>query len=106
MIGYKLFTQRKDGSLGPLFINKKQRIIPGETYLAEEHLTKGFSFRPGWHICSSPNAPHLKESGRIWCKVEFEHRETLKRPENQGGVWYLGSSIKVIEVGSSSITYS
>lgn len=46
MIGYKLFRQRKDGTLGPLFINRRQRLEVGKTYEAEEHRTKGFAFRP------------------------------------------------------------
>ena len=32
MIAYKLFRKRKDGTYGPLFINRKQRIHTGETY--------------------------------------------------------------------------
>lgn len=97
MIGYKLFRKRRDGTLGPLFINKKQVLIAGETYQAEEHRTPGYAFRPGWHICKEPEAPHLSKRGRVWCKVEFTHKQTLNRPESQGGVWYLGHTIKIIE---------
>lgn len=97
MIGYKLFRKRKDGSLGPLFINRKQRLEIGIIYEAEEHRTKGYAYRPGWHICRTPNAPHLSKKDRVWCKVEFVHKETMIRPEIQGGVWYLGSKIKIIK---------
>jgi hypothetical protein len=99
MIGYKLFRKRKDGSLGPLFINRKQRIVPGNVYLFEEHETKGYAFRPGWHICSEMNAPHLRQGGdRVWAKVEFEEMDRISRPASQGGTWYLGWYIKVLEV--------
>ena len=97
-IGYKQFKQRKDGSLGPLFINAKQRIEVGVDYPYEKHFKKGFAFRPGWHICSKPIAPHLSKKNRVWAKVTFTHMETLKRPKTQGGIWYLGSSMKVLEI--------
>lgn len=97
MIGYKLFSKRKDGTLGPLFINKKQRLLIGTTYVAEEHRTKGYAYRPGWHICKTPNAPHLSKKDRVWCKVQFTHQETMTRPGSQGGIWYLGSKMKILE---------
>lgn len=96
MIGYKLFRKRKDGTYGPLFINCRQKLSQGIIYKAESHRRKGFAFRPGWHICQHPCAPHLSERGRIWCKVEFAHRETIHRPKSQGGIWYLGSTIKIL----------
>jgi len=98
MIGYKLFRQRKDGSFGPLFINKRQKLYPNTIYYYEDVPTKGFAHRPGWHICSEPVAPHLSKKNRVWCKVEFVHMETLKRPESQGGTWYLGKSMRIIDV--------
>lgn len=56
---YKLFRRRGDGSLGPLFINKRQRIPLGEWLQAEDHPTKGYAHRPGWHCGVAPSAPHL-----------------------------------------------
>jgi hypothetical protein len=97
MIGFKLFRKRRDGTYGPLFINQRQVIEPGVSYPAEEHRTKGYAYRPGWHICAEPKAPHLSTNGRVWCKVEFDHKETLHRPEHQGGTWYLGHTIRIIE---------
>jgi len=97
MIGYKLFRVRNDGTLGPLFINCKQRINVGELYEAEEHLTKGFAFRPGWHICSEKNAPHLSKKDRTWYKVEFEDYVEHIRPASQGGLWYTAKWMRVIE---------
>ena len=96
MQGYKLFRKRRDGTYGPLFINPRQKLITGERYIAEDHPTKGYKHRPGWHICAEPRAPHLTDKGRVWCRVEFDHKETLHRPENQGGIWYLGNDIRIL----------
>jgi len=95
---YKLFRKRKDGSLGPLFINRKQRISKDITYPAEEHRTKGFAFRPGWHCCSEMNAPHLSTKGRVWCKVEITDFTEHQRPQSQGGLWYTANTMRVIEI--------
>ena len=97
MFGYKLFNKRKDGTYGPLFINRKQRLVIGCTYPFEDHPTKGYAHRPGWHICANPYTPHLSEKGRVWCKVEFELLATLTRPQHQGGTWYLGNTLKILE---------
>ena len=101
MIAYKLFTERKDGTLGPLFINRTQRVPIGEWVDAECHPTKGYAVRPGWHCTSKPIAPHLKEepvSGkRVWVKVEIDDYEELHRPENQGGLWFIANRMRVIE---------
>lgn len=96
MIGYKLFRKRKDGTYGPLFINCRQKLVIGKAYRAESHRRKGYKFRPGWHICPKPFAPHLSKKGRVWCKVKFSHRATLNRPISQGGIWYLGSTLEII----------
>jgi len=90
MIGYKLFRRRRDGSLGPLFINRKQRVPVGEWLEAEAHRTKGYAFRPGWHACMTPYAPHLRQGGdRVWARVELEGCEFHDRPAAQGGTWIL-----------------
>jgi hypothetical protein len=96
LTGYKLFRKRRDGSYGPLFINRKLKLEPGVDYPHEDHPTKGYAHRPGWHICRAPNAPHLSERGRVWCEVEFEPMSVIFRPENQGGVWHLGRSMKIV----------
>lgn len=97
MIGYKLFRKRRNGTFGPLFINARQQLVIGETYEAQDVPTKGYAHRPGWHICSTPSAPHLTERGRVWCKVEFTLQAEVKRPAAQGGLWYLGSSMRIVE---------
>ena len=100
-IGYKLFHVRKNLTIGPLFINRSQVIPLDKCLRAESHKTKGFKFRPGWHICSEPKAPHIKLNckcqKRAWYKVEFSDFETIVRPECQGGIWYIANNMKVIE---------
>lgn len=96
MIAYKLVRKLKDGSLSPLFINKRMRIKLGETYVAECHPTKGFAVRPGWHCTSKPVAPHLSEKNRVWVKVDIEDWTVHNRPESQGGIWFTANKIKFI----------
>jgi hypothetical protein len=100
---FKLFRRRKDGTLGPLFINRRQVVPVGQWLAAEAHPTRGFAYRPGWHAAPSPTAPHLKArlaSGerRVWCAVEVEDTVPLLRPASQGGTWFLAQRIKVVEV--------
>lgn len=87
----------KDGSLSPLFINKKSRIPIGEWLYAEAHPTKGFAFRKGWHCTLIPEAPHLSTKGRVWVEIEVEDYELYDRPESQGGTWVLAQKMKVIK---------
>lgn len=103
MIAYKLLKKRKDGSIGPLFINAKQRIPVGEWLEAEDHPTKGFAHRPGWHCTMNQSAPHLtmKPRGglpRVWARVEVKDFKKYQRPESQGGTWLLAQHMKVLEV--------
>jgi hypothetical protein len=95
---YKLLRRRADASLGPLFIHQRLRIPVGEWLTAEAHRTKDYAFRPGWHCCRHPKAPHLSEKGRVWAKVEIEGVTEMHRPECQGWLWYLGQRMRVVEV--------
>jgi len=97
-IGYKLFRQRLDGTFGPLFINKKQKLVIGEWYESEAHPTKGYAFRPGWHSLLLPIAPHLSEKNRVWCEVLLRGVELFERPVNQGGKWFLAKHLKISKV--------
>jgi hypothetical protein len=97
MLGFKLFTLHKDGSIGPLFINKKLRLEINSWYTAEDHPTKGYAHRPGWHVCARPIAPHLTTKGRVWGKVDIEDYVMYARPIRQGGIWYLAQKMKVLE---------
>jgi hypothetical protein len=98
MIAYKLIRQRKDGTFGPLFINRKQRIEKNVWLQAECYPTKGYKIRPRWHCTSKPEAPHLSNKGRVWVKVEIEEYEKLERPVSQGGLWYLAKKLRVLEI--------
>lgn len=97
-VGYKLFRMRKDGTLGPLFINRTLRVPVGEWLEAEDHPTKGYAHRPGWHAAPTKHAPHLSEKGRVWCKVLLEGVREYPRPKSQGGTWLLANRLKVLEV--------
>ena len=100
MIAWKLFRQRKDGTLGPLFINKRQIVTTGHRHEAESHPTKGFAVRPGWHCTTEPNAPHLKlTADRVWRRVEISGVTRFSRPSAQGGEWLLARRLKVLENG-------
>lgn len=97
MIAYKLFKVRKNGTIGPLFINKRQVIEPYKWLKAELHKTKGFAVRKGWHCTAQPEAPHLSMRGRAWYKVEIPNTSVLYvRPVSQGGYWYLAPKINVL----------
>ena len=98
MKAFKLLKQRKDGSLGPLFINQKQRIPIGEWLEAEDHPTKGYAHRPGWHCTAEPVAPHLSMNGRVWCEVLVVNVEKHQRPRNQGGEWLIAQYMKVVQI--------
>ncbi len=82
--GYKLFEQDPEGNLYALFIDKKV-VMPTDVWLkAENHPTKGFSPRPGYHIGEGiPSAPWLmsfdgtyksqrsKYWRRVWAEVWY-----------------------------------
>lgn len=103
-IAWKIFRLRRDGSLGPLFV-ERDRIIPiGEWLDATlDIIPKGLSTRPGWH-CASTVPPHIKlgrlASGevRVLARVEIRDFELHYRPEAQGGLWFTSRWLKVLEV--------
>ena len=97
MKAYKLFRQRKNGSLGSLFINKRQVLKIGEWYQAESHETKGYKFRPFWHSLPQPKANHLSEKNRIWYEIEIDQYKIIERPESQGGTWYLSEKVRILQ---------
>ena len=109
--GWKLFVQRKDGTLGPLFINAKLRVPIGEWMPAESHPTKGFALRPQWHATRVPKAPHLKEGKvgsqfRVWREVELRGTTPMERPEAQGGTWFLANELRVLPTRGVNINDS
>ena len=96
-MAYKLMRVRRDGTLGSLFINRGFVIPVGEWLEAEDHETKGYAYRPGWHCSVVPSAPHLKEDGRTWFKVEVQDYYMLARPKHQGGVWLIAQWMRVVD---------
>lgn len=96
MRAFKLFRVRKDGSLGSLFINKRQRLPVGEWLDADFFPSSGFQPRKGWHTLQQPKAPHLSMRQRVWFEVVIQNYEIMMRPPNQGGVWYIAQRMKII----------
>ncbi len=96
MIAYKLLALRKDGTVGPLFINRKLVIEIGKWMDSELHPTKGFQVRQGWHVMAKPEAPHLSNKGRQWFVVEIEDYTSYTRPAKQGGLWYLANRMRLL----------
>jgi hypothetical protein len=97
MIAYKLFRQRKDKSLGSLFINRKERLQKGIWLEAKPYLTKGYKFRPGWHVLPKPEAPHLSMKNRVWQKVKIKNYYEIQRPKSQGGNWFIAREMKILD---------
>lgn len=97
MYGFKLMRKRKNGTIGPLFINTK-KVVPIDEWIAAEDVpTKGYKHRPGWHILLEPNAPHLSMKGRVWVLVEFKEFVEEFRPKSQGGSWFVAQQMRVIK---------
>ena len=98
----KLFKQRKDGTLGPLYIGSKQRIDSkgGEWLPFDEKLSKkGFGERPGWHA-PTKEAPHIKADAkgqdRVVRDVALRNWTMFPRPASQGSEWYLAGEMMVL----------
>lgn len=94
---YKLFRTLKDGSIASLFINKNTRHKMNVWLEAEDHPTKGYTHRYGWHSVKEPKAPHLSMKGRAWFEVKIKNFEEIKRPLNQGSQWFISKQIKIIK---------
>jgi len=94
---YKLLRVRKNGTIGSLFINRKDILPIGKWLDAEDHPTKGFAHRPGWHGMKMPFAPHLSPNGRAWFIVRLKDIEIIERPASQGGIWFLAKKMKIVE---------
>lgn len=102
-VAYKLMRLLKDGTVHPLFINKREATQFGVPLKAECHPTKGFAVRQGWHCCFKPNAPHLKENlangeRRVWVEVLVRNYSTYNRPESQGGKWILAQEMVAVKI--------
>lgn len=95
---YKLVRVRKDGTLGSLFINKKEILLTNKWLEAKPYPTKGYKNRMGWHCLLNKSAPHPSMKNRVWVKVKIKDFELNQRPENQGGMWALAKYMKILGV--------
>lgn len=102
---YKLLRQRRDGSLGPLFVGRAMRLEVGGSYEAQTDLPHpGLAHRPGFHCTAAPRAPHIKlrlKTGevRVWCEVRLSGWiAPHPRPECQGGLWYTAQKMKIVRM--------
>jgi len=101
-IAYKLFRQLKSGEITSLFINKSRKLPTMEWMDSENFPTSGFAVREGWHCTAKPDAPHLKmklKSGeiRVWKRVLIKDYTEFKRPDSQGGLWYLAKEMLILK---------
>jgi hypothetical protein len=97
MTGYKLFRETRTG-LRSLFIDRRRPLPVGEWLTAEDKPTKGYAHRPGWHVLSTPSAPHLSPKGRVMRQVEMRGiTGTFERPASQGGIWYTANEIRILD---------
>lgn len=96
MIAFKLMRQRKDGTFGSLFIDKKTRYETNIIYCALAYPTSGYAYRPGFHCTAKPYAPHLAKNNRVWVVVSLSKVETHNRPKAQGGEWLLAQRMTII----------
>lgn len=101
MKAYKLFRLRKNGTLGPLFIDRKLQVPLNKWLEAKDVPTKGYAHRPGWHSGAEPKAPHLSEKDRVWCECEVKDYYTFARPKHQGGEWIISNWLKVNKILTS-----
>lgn len=88
---------RKDGSIGSLFINRRERLKMNVWMKSGTYPKKGFKVRSGWHSTEKPIAPHLSLRGRSWFKVKIENYTTILRPASQGNKWFLSKKIKILK---------
>lgn len=97
MIAYKLLRVRKNGTIGSLFIDRRAVLPIGAWVKAKRHPTEGFTVRKGWHALPQAYAPHLSTRGRRWYKVELDVWSAEPRPVSQGGQWYIGQFMRILE---------
>lgn len=89
----------------PSLLINRRAILPINTWLhAEDHPTKGYKHRPGWHCLPKPYAPHLAMKDRQWFRVQIAKVHTEQRPENQGGTWFLAQKIRILKPENNDVS--
>lgn len=103
MRAYKLLRVRPNGTVSPLFFERGKSLPIGVWIKATLGLVKkGFAPRSGFHTLAQPHAPHLNmelasgERREFW-EVEIKDYETFRRPDSQGGVWFLSNEMKLVK---------
>ena len=112
-LAYKLFRLRKDGTLGSLFVNRNA-VLPMGVWLnaSGSYPHPRLALRPGWHCCGEMRAPHIKmrlKNGeqRVWARVIMSPgARPDKRPESQGGLWWLAPRIQILEIFKENAQWS
>ena len=110
VIGYKLVEKHRDGSYGPLFVNRKMRFPLGEIIEAEcgELVDEGhvksalgaLARHPGFHLAIYPDSPWIgkKKNGKlirrkkhVWLECEILGDQIIvdKRLNDVPNGWYL-----------------
>jgi hypothetical protein len=96
VFGYKLFRQTNNG-LRSLFIDRNRELPEGVWLRYKSVATKGYMYRPGWHVLLQPVAPHLSEKGRVWKQVRVRGLIARhERPAAQGGTWLTVREIYIV----------
>lgn len=109
----KILNLRADGTMSPLFHETKRRFREGvwEPFTATlKHPTKvdksgkprssaNLAFRPAFY--GGPKTPQLKmgkssDQYRVKRDVAFRNWTKIKRPENQGGGWYMAAEMMIL----------
>ena len=109
----KILNLRADGTMSPLFHETKRRFREGvwEPFTATlKHPTKvdksgkprssaNLAFRPAFY--GGPLTPQLKmgwssNQYRVKRDVAFRNWTKIKRPENQGGGWYMAAEMMIL----------
>ena len=116
----KILNLRADGTLSPLMHERNRRFREGvwEPFTATlKHPTKvdkrgkprssaNLAFRPAFY--GGPLTPQLKmgwssNQYRVKRDVAFRNWTKIKRPENQGGGWYMAAEMLIIPRKSGSL---
>jgi hypothetical protein len=107
MKAFKLFRVRRDGSLGPVIINRGQRVPVGKWLKCEDHSDKarsyGVAVRVGFHATKEAHAPHLTNGSkqaitdnRTWFVVELRKVRAEHRGVDGGSDWYVAEQMRVL----------
>lgn len=102
MIAYKIFKKSKSGLFKPAQVPvarlQHKGYEVGVWYPAENAQPTNLKERIGFHCVNQPSVPHIKiiPNKIVWVEVEIEDYTEIRRPQSQGGLWYLANHLKII----------